>query len=71
MHEGVQDEWENEAKKKKMIKQNATKHRVNMTCYDEETRYRPMHDKDSKGVCKRWLCATTNAWKMHIWGKVC
>ena len=28
-----------------------------MTCKDEETRYRPMHDKGSKGVCKRWLYA--------------
>ena len=28
-----------------------------MTCKDEEIRYRPMHDKGSKGVCKRWLCA--------------
>ena len=36
---------------------NSTKYKVNMTCYDEETRYRPMHDKDSKGVWKRWLCA--------------
>ena len=38
-------------------KQNATKHKVNMTCWDEEIRYRPMHDKSSKGVCKRWPCA--------------
>ena len=37
-------------------KQNGTKHKVNMTCQDEETRYKPMHDQGSKGVCKRWLC---------------
>ena len=59
-------------------KKNATKHKVNMTCQDEEIRYRPMHNKGSKGVCKRWLCAMhgyvqcmINAWKMHMWGKVC
>ena len=28
-----------------------------MTCQDEETRYKPMHDKGSKGVCMRQLCA--------------
>ena len=28
-----------------------------MTYKDEETRYRPMQDKGSKGVCKRWLYA--------------
>ena len=38
-------------------KQNATKYKVNMTCQDEETRYRPMHDQGSKGVCKKWLNA--------------
>ena len=31
-----------------------------MTCQDEETKYRPMHDKGSKGVYKRWLCAMHN-----------
>ena len=41
-------------KLKQKTKQNATKHKVNMTCQDEETRYRPMHDKGSKGVFKRW-----------------
>ena len=34
-------------------KQSATKYKVNMICQDEETRYRPMHDKGNKGVCKR------------------
>ena len=34
-------------------KQRATKYKVNMTYQDEETRYRPMHDKGNKGVCKR------------------
>lgn len=38
-------------------KQSATKYKVNMACQDEETRYIPMHDKGSKGVCKRWLYA--------------
>ena len=28
-----------------------------MTWQDEKTRYRPMHDKGSKGACKMWLCA--------------
>ena len=42
---------------KPKTKQNAIEHEVNMTCQDEETRYRPMHDKGSKDVCKRQLCA--------------
>ena len=46
--------------KQKTKKKNATKHKVNMTCQDEETKYRPMHDKGSKGVYKRWLCAMHN-----------
>ena len=54
----MQDEWEMKLKQK--TKQNVTKYKVNMTCYDEETRYRPMHDKGSKGVCKRWQCALHN-----------
>ena len=41
-------------------KQSATKYKVNMTCQDEETSYRPMHDKGSKGVCKKWLYAMHN-----------
>ena len=44
-------------KLKQKIKQNATKYKVNMTCQDEKTRYRSVHDKGSKGVCKSWLCA--------------
>ena len=28
-----------------------------MTLQDEETRYKPMHNKGGKGVCKKWLCA--------------
>ena len=44
-------------KLKPKTKQNATKYKVNKTCQDEETRYRPMYDKGSKGVCKRWLYA--------------
>ena len=51
-------EMNEKMKLKPKTKQNATKHKVKMTCQDEETRYRPMHDKGSKGVCKRWLCAT-------------
>ena len=51
MHEGC--EMNEKMKLKPKTKQNATKYKVNMTCYDEETRYRPMHDKGSKGVCKR------------------
>ena len=42
---------------KPKTKQNATKYKVNITCLDEEIRYRSMHDKGSKCVCKRWLCA--------------
>ena len=55
MHEEC--EMNEKMKLESKTKQNATKHKVNMTCKDEETRYRPMHDKGSKGVCKRWLCA--------------
>ena len=43
-------------KLKPKTKKNATKHKVNMTFQDEETRYRPMHGKGSK-VYKRWLRA--------------
>ena len=55
IHEGC--EMNEKMKLKTKIKQNTTKHKVNMTCQDEEIRYRPMHDKGSKYVCKRWLCA--------------
>ena len=55
MHERC--EINEKMKLKQKTKQNATKHKVNMTCQNEETRYRLMHDKGSKGVCKRWLCA--------------
>ena len=44
-------------KLKPQTKQSATKYKVNMTCQDEETRYRPIHDNGSKGVCKRWQYA--------------
>ena len=47
-------------KLKPKTKQNATKYKVNMICQDEEKRYRPMHDKGSKDVSKRWLCAMHN-----------
>ena len=59
-------------KLKPKMKQNATKHKTNMTCQDEETMYEPMHDKGSK-VCARGgkVQSMTNAWKMHMWGKVC
>ena len=50
-------EMNEKRKLKPKTKQNATKYKVNMTCQDEETRYRPMHDKGSKGVCKKQLCA--------------
>ena len=53
-------------------KQSATEHKVNKTCQDEETRYRPMHDKGSKGVCKRWQCAMHDqSMENAMWGKVC
>ena len=55
MYEGC--EMNEKIKFKQKTKQNATKYKVNMTCQDEETRCRPMHDKGSKGVCKRWQCA--------------
>ena len=51
MHEGCEMDKKMKLNPKK--KQSATKQKVNMTCQDEETRYRPMHDKGSKGVCKR------------------
>ena len=40
-----------------------------MTCQDEETRYRPMHDKGSRSVCKMWLCAMHNQCmeNAHVW----
>ena len=55
IHEGC--EMNEKMKLKPKTKQNATKQKVNITCEDEETRYRPMHDKGSKSVCKRWLYA--------------
>ena len=59
-------------KLKPKTKQNTTKHKLNMTCQDEEIRYRPMHDKGSK-VCVRGgkVQCMTDAWKKHMWGKVC
>ena len=76
MHEGC--EMNEKMKLNPKTKQSASNHKVNMTCQDEETRYRPMHNKGSKGVCKRWLCARsgyvqcmTKALKMHMWDKVC
>ena len=62
MHEGCK--MNKKMKLKQKTKQNATKDKVNMTCQDEETRYRPMHDKDSK-VCARGGCVQcmTEAWK--------
>ena len=55
MHEEC--EMNEKMKLKPKTKQNATKYKVNETSQDEETRYKPMHDKGSKGVCKRWMCA--------------
>ena len=55
MYEGC--EMNEKMKLKPKTKQNATKHKVKMTCQDEETSYKPMHDKGSRGVCKRWLRA--------------
>ena len=55
-------------KLKPKMKRNATKYKVNMTCQDKETRYRPMHDKGARGG---YVQCMTNAWKMHMWGKVC
>ena len=54
MHEGC--EMNEKMKLKPKTKQNTIKHKVNMTCQDEETRYKPMHNKDSKSVCKKQLC---------------
>ena len=54
MHEGC--EMNEKMKLNPKTKQSATKHKVNMTQQDEEIRYRPMHDKGSKGACNRWLC---------------
>ena len=55
MHEEC--EMNEKIKLKPKIKQNATKYKVHMTFQDEETRYRPMHDKGSKCVCKKQLYA--------------
>ena len=55
MHEGC--EMNEKIKLKPKTQQNATKHKVNMTCQDEEKIFKPMHDKSSRGMCKRWLCA--------------
>ena len=55
MHEGCKMNEKMNLKPK--TQQNSTKNKVNMTCQDEETSYKPMHDKGSRGVCKRWLCA--------------
>ena len=60
MHEGCEMNEKMKLKQKTKKKKNATKHKVNMTCQDEETKYRPMHDKGSKDVYKRWLCAMHN-----------
>ena len=67
MHEGC--EMNEKMKLKLKTKQNATKYKVNMTCQDEETRYRPMHDKGS--ARGGYVQCMTNAWKMHMWCKVC
>ena len=58
MHEGCEKNEKMKLKPKTM--KNATEHKVDMTCQDEEARSRPMHDKGSKGVCKRWLSAMHN-----------
>ena len=50
MHEGCKMNEKMKLNQKK--KQNATNHKVNMTCQGEETSYRPMHDKVAK-VCAR------------------
>ena len=55
MHKGCEMNEKMNLKPKK--EHNATKYKINMTCQDEETRYRLMHYKGSKCVCKRWLCA--------------
>ena len=55
MHEGCK--MNEKMKFKPKTKQNATKHKVNMTCQDEEIRYRPMHDNGNNSVCKRWQYA--------------
>ena len=55
IHEGC--EMNEKMKLNPKTKQSATKYKVNMIYQDEETRYKPMHDKGSKCVCKRWLCA--------------
>ena len=49
MHKGY--EMNEKMKFNPKTKQSATKHKVNIICYDEETGYRPMHDKGSKDVC--------------------
>ena len=55
MHQGC--EMNEKMKLNPKTTQSAPKHKVKMTCQNEEKRYRPMHDKGSKDVCKRWLCA--------------
>ena len=49
MHERCKMNEKMKLKQKiKTSKKNATKHKINMTCQDEETRYRPRHDIDTR-----------------------
>ena len=70
MHEGC--EMNDKMKLNPKTKQSATKHKVNMTCQDEETRSRLMHENGRNSVCKRWQCAVHDQSRENvIWGKVC
>ena len=70
MHKGCK--MNEKMKLKPKTKQNATKQKTNMTCQDEETRYRPMHDMVAKVYARGgYMQCMTKAWKMHMKGKVC
>ena len=69
MHEGCK--INEKMKLKSKTKQNATKHKVNMTWYDEQGIGQCM-TRVAK-VCAKggYVQCMTNAWKMHMWDNVC
>ena len=69
MHEEC--EMNEKMKLKPKTNQNATKYKVNMTYQDEESIDQCMTRVVK--VCARgdYVQCMNNAWKMHMWGKVC
>ena len=66
MHEEC--EMNEKMKLKPKTNRNATKHKVNMTCQDEESIDQSM--TRAAKVCVRggYVQCMTNAWKIHMWG---